>query len=120
MAKRVITVELDLGPDDRFSSVMEEFIETIKGSSTYMRSYITGVSYRTSQGKHTIGKSALQPYEYIVKKRELRLEYLKQQIEQERISWAEILELQGYGEAGLIPEHETVLREWAGIPEFSS
>ena len=46
-----------------------------------------------------------------------RLNYLRAQIEEESISWGEIHELQGYGEDGLIPEGDVVLREWAGVPE---
>lgn len=46
-----------------------------------------------------------------------RLEYLRGEIEAERISWWEIAELQGLGEEGLIPEDDLLLREWAGIPE---
>lgn len=49
---------------------------------------------------------------------ESRLAYLLGEIEAERISITEILELQGYGAAGLIPDGELTLREWAGIPEF--
>ena len=44
-----------------------------------------------------------------------RLNYLKKQIEKECISYGEIAELQEL--AQYIPEHETILREWAGLPE---
>ena len=47
-----------------------------------------------------------------------RLDYLRQQIENECISWGELIELQGLGEDGLIPEGDVLLREWAGLPEF--
>lgn len=40
-----------------------------------------------------------------------RFEYLKQQIEQECISYAEIAELQSL--SAFIPESETLLQEWA-------
>ena len=47
-----------------------------------------------------------------------RLEYLRGQIEAERISYGELAELQDYGARGLIAESDVVLREWAGLPEF--
>ncbi len=47
-----------------------------------------------------------------------RLEYLLREIVAERISMTELIELQGYGEDGLIPDHELELRQWAGVPEF--
>lgn len=45
-----------------------------------------------------------------------RLEYLRGEIEAERISWGEIAELQDLAEH--IDPGDVVLREWAGIPEF--
>ncbi len=47
-----------------------------------------------------------------------RLEYLRSVIEKECISYYEIFELQGLAEAGLIPDGDVVLLEWAGVPEF--
>lgn len=47
-----------------------------------------------------------------------RLDYLRGEIEAERISMMELLELQGYGEAGLIPDNDILLLQWAGVPEF--
>jgi len=46
-----------------------------------------------------------------------RLAYLRNEIEAERISLGEIIELQHLAEH--IPEDDTLLREWAGIPENS-
>lgn len=46
-----------------------------------------------------------------------RLEYLRQQIDDECISMMEIMELQDYGERGLIPLHELKLLQWAGVDE---
>lgn len=46
-----------------------------------------------------------------------RLEYLRGEIEAERISYGEIAELQGLAEH--IDPSDVVLREWAGIPEFA-
>jgi len=48
-----------------------------------------------------------------------RLDYLRGEIEAERISMGELIELQGYGEERVIPEGDIVLLEWAGVPEFS-
>lgn len=45
-----------------------------------------------------------------------RLNYLKQEILAERISYGEIAELQSLAE--YIPENDTLLLEWAGVPEF--
>ena len=45
-----------------------------------------------------------------------RLEYLRQQIEAECISTYEIVELQGLTE--YIDPADTLLLEWAGVPEF--
>ena len=45
-----------------------------------------------------------------------RLEYLRGEIEAERISYGEIAELQSL--AKHIPGDDTLLREWAGIPEY--
>lgn len=45
-----------------------------------------------------------------------RLEYLRGEIRAERISMAEIVELQSL--AGQIEDSDVELREWAGIPEF--
>lgn len=44
-----------------------------------------------------------------------RLEYLRGEIEAERISTGEIVELQSLVE--FIPEGDTLLLEWAGVPE---
>jgi hypothetical protein len=46
-----------------------------------------------------------------------RLEELRAIIRAENISYGELHELQGYGEAGHIPESDVELREWAGLPE---
>ena len=45
-----------------------------------------------------------------------RLEYLRGEIQAERISTGEIVELQSLAE--YIEEDDMLLREWAGIPEF--
>ncbi len=45
-----------------------------------------------------------------------RLEYLRSQIEAEKISTGEIIELQGLTE--YIDSGDTLLLEWAGVPEF--
>jgi hypothetical protein len=47
-----------------------------------------------------------------------RLEYLRGEIEAERISMGEIGELQGLADEGLIPDHDVLLLEWAGVDEF--
>ena len=47
-----------------------------------------------------------------------RLDYLRGEIEAERISTNEIMELTGLAEDGLIPDHDVVLLQWAGVPEF--
>lgn len=44
-----------------------------------------------------------------------RLEYLREQIEQEEISMAEVVELQSLAE--YIEDDDTLLLEWAGVPE---
>lgn len=44
-----------------------------------------------------------------------RLAYLKKQIEQENISYGEIAELQSLAEH--IDKDDTLLLEWAGVPE---
>ncbi len=49
-----------------------------------------------------------------------RLDYLREQIENETISYGELAELQGLGAEGLIPEGDVLLLEWAGIPEFEA
>ncbi len=46
------------------------------------------------------------------------LDYLRGEIEAERISMGEIIYLQGMAEEGLIPDHDLVLLQWAGVPEF--
>lgn len=46
-----------------------------------------------------------------------RLEYLRQQIEGERISYGEIAELQSL--ADHIEPGDVQLLEWAGVPEFN-
>ena len=45
-----------------------------------------------------------------------RLEYIRKEIESERISYDEISELQSL--AQYIETDDVLLREWAGIPEF--
>lgn len=47
-----------------------------------------------------------------------RLDYLRGEIEAERISYSELAELQELGAKGLIPEGDVLLLEWAGVPEF--
>lgn len=44
-----------------------------------------------------------------------RLDYLRREIELERVSYSEIAELQAL--SSHIPEGDVVLREWAGLPE---
>jgi len=46
---------------------------------------------------------------------ENRLDYLRGEIEAERISYGEIAELQEL--ANFIPKGDTLLLEWAGVPE---
>lgn len=46
-----------------------------------------------------------------------RLNYLRQEIEQERISYGEIIELQSLSEH--IDTDDNLLLEWAGVPEFT-
>lgn len=46
---------------------------------------------------------------------EIRLEYLRKQINNENISYGELLELQALSE--YIKQDDVVLLEWAGIPE---
>lgn len=48
-----------------------------------------------------------------------RLDYLRGEIEAERISYGEIAELQELADQGHIPEGDTLLLEWAGVPERS-
>ena len=45
-----------------------------------------------------------------------RLEYLRGEIENERISYGEIAELQGLVDH--IDPSDTLLLQWAGVPEF--
>lgn len=45
-----------------------------------------------------------------------RLNYLRQEIEAERISYGEIAELQSL--ADYIDKGDTLLLQWAGVPEF--
>ena len=52
-------------------------------------------------------------YQKLIKK---RLEYLREQIEQECISYGEIAELKGLAEH--IDKSDTLLLEWAGVKEF--
>ena len=47
-----------------------------------------------------------------------RLEYLRGELQAERISYGELSELQSYGERGLIPAFDVELREAAGLPEY--
>lgn len=47
-----------------------------------------------------------------------RLEYLRGELNAERISYSELHELQCLGEQGHIPESDVQLREAAGLPEF--
>lgn len=47
---------------------------------------------------------------------ETRLEYLRSQIEAERISTGELIELQGLAEH--IDRGDVLLLQWAGVPEF--
>ena len=44
-----------------------------------------------------------------------RLDYLRREIQVERISYAEIAELQSLAQH--IAQDDTLLREWAGLPE---
>lgn len=48
-----------------------------------------------------------------------RLEELRAALRAESISYGELIELQGYGEAGLIPAGDLELREAAGLPEHA-
>ena len=47
---------------------------------------------------------------------EQRLEYLREEIEAERISYGEIAELEGLAE--YIDKGDVLLLQWAGVPEF--
>ncbi len=46
-----------------------------------------------------------------------RLEYLREALRAESMSWGELAELQHYGETGQIPADDLELREAAGLPE---
>lgn len=46
-----------------------------------------------------------------------RLSYLRKQIEKECISYGELAELQSL--AAYIPDDDTLLLQWAGVPENS-
>ncbi len=46
-----------------------------------------------------------------------RLEYLRGEILNERISYSELMELADYAKAGHIELNDTTLLEWAGVPE---
>ena len=48
-----------------------------------------------------------------------RLEYLRGEIRAERISYAELAELQALADAGRIPPDDAEMREAAGLPEFA-
>lgn len=48
-----------------------------------------------------------------------RLEYLRSELREERISYGELLELQGYGDGGFILPDDVELQEAAGLPEFA-
>jgi hypothetical protein len=48
-----------------------------------------------------------------------RLEELRKELEAERISYGELIELQAMGAAGLIPEDDVQMREAAGLPEHA-
>lgn len=50
------------------------------------------------------------------KKIQERLDYLRQEIEAERISYQELAELQSL--ADYIDKGDTLLLQWAGVPEF--
>jgi len=54
-------------------------------------------------------------YEVALHQIEKRLEYLRVEIEAERISYGEIAELQGL--ADYIEPGDNLLLEWAGVPE---
>jgi hypothetical protein len=54
--------------------------------------------------------------EYVRHFYKTRLEYLREQIEAERISTGELIELQGL--ADRIEPGDNLLLEWAGVPEF--
>ena len=58
----------------------------------------------------------MKPNKPITKTIKQRLEYLRGEIEAERLSYGELAELQDYAE--YIDEGDVLLREWAGIPEF--
>ena len=55
----------------------------------------------------------MKEYQFKSKK---RLEYLRKEIIAERISYAEIAELESLSEH--IDKGDTLLLEWAGVPEF--
>ena len=63
----------------------------------------------TKTGKEIFDRKAT------VKAIENRLDYLRGEIETERISYGEISELQEL--VNFIPEGDTLLLEWAGVPE---
>lgn len=47
-----------------------------------------------------------------------RLDHLRGELRAERISYSELVELQGYGAAGQIAPDDMELLEAAGVPEF--
>lgn len=49
-----------------------------------------------------------------------RLEYLRGELREERISYGELHELQVYGDGGFILPDDVELREAAGLPEYAS
>ena len=63
--------------------------------------------YKNTKAKDILRGAAIQ----------FRLEYLRGEIEAERISWDEIAELQSLAE--YIEPGDVLLLEWAGVPEFA-
>jgi len=77
----------------------------------YCRDYFGIVLYQVSSNK--LNKLDMKTTKSIRK----RLEYLRQEIREERISYGEIFELQSLAE--YIVPGDVELLEWAGVPEFA-
>jgi hypothetical protein len=78
-----------------------------------------GITWQVENDRENSLYEVLKEYQTVVRPFETvkdRLEYLRGEIEAERISYSEIAELQNLKD--YIEDDDVLLKEWAGIPEF--
>lgn len=126
--KDAFTLAVDEDTEQEFlKELLEDYLQMLSNEYDYLTSdeaiketilaseYEFTESGKIEASKKKARKRRAEQVMYIPNKIKERLEYLRGEIEAERISYGEIIELQSLSD--YIDPSDVVLREWAGLPE---